>query len=72
MPTERLIGTLARLRDEGYAFIHVPGKGDFYAHINEFRDRAQWIGGLQVEFTPGKPKPGKAPPAYDVVAVSKE
>jgi hypothetical protein len=73
MPDEpnRLKGVLLRLCDQGYGFIHVPGSGDYYAHINHMRDRADWVEKTVVSFVPGKPRPGKATPAYDVVGIKK-
>jgi hypothetical protein len=68
----RLTGTLVRLRDEGYCFIHVRGGVEHYCNINSMRHRAEWVEGQNVSFVPGKAPEGKAPPAYDVVAVLKD
>ncbi len=74
----RMTGVLLRLRDAGYGFIRPDGGGpDFFISINSMRDRAHWVEGQRVEFSPGKlyrAEPGKkskAPPALDVVAVGK-
>lgn len=65
----RLKGTLIRIHEEGYGFIRVPHRGEFFVNVNQLRDRSIWVEGAEVHFTPGRPKSGKAPPAYDVVAV---
>lgn len=67
--TTRLQGTLIRIREQGYGFIHVPHGTEHFVNVNQMRDRSAWVEGTEVRFTPGKAKPGKAPPAYDVVAV---
>lgn len=67
----RLQGTIVRIHADGYGFIHT-SDGDFFVNVKQFRNRAAWAEGTEVRFTPGKAKPGKAPPAYDVVAVTKE
>jgi hypothetical protein len=66
---KRLTGTLIRIRDEGFAFIHTVGQGDFYVNVTSMRDRTDWIERTVVSFVPGEGKPGKAPPAYDVARV---
>ena len=69
MPDERLTGTLIRLHDSGFGFIKVAGRGDFFVHIHDMRDRKDWVEKTEVSFTPGPPRPGKAPPAFDVAKV---
>lgn len=71
----RLNGTLVRLKDEGYGFIRPDdGTPDYYVSISSMRDRADWIEGSRVQFTPGVAFPvrqgqkNKATPAWDVVA----
>lgn len=66
---KRLQGTLIRLHEQGFAFVHVKDHGDFYVHINEMRDRKCWEQGAVVSFLPGVAKGGKCPPGYDVCAV---
>lgn len=75
--TPRRTGVLLRLHTQGYGFIRPDdGSPDFFVSINSMRDRAHWIEGTHVEFSPGKlyrVAPGqksKATPALDVVAVS--
>jgi cold shock CspA family protein len=68
----RLKGTLIRLRDSGFGFIHVRDGGDYYVHISNMRHRAEWIEGQSVSFVPGEGSVGKAPPAKDVVAIAPE
>jgi hypothetical protein len=67
----RLTGTLIRIRDEGFAFIHVAHQGDWYVNITSMRDRADWQEGELVSFIPGVAKGNKAAPAYDVFAVDR-
>lgn len=64
----RLTGTLIRIRDEGYGFIH-SATMDYYVNVSSMRDRSAWREGQKVNFLPGPSKPGKAPPAYDVQAI---
>ena len=66
---KRLTGTLVRIHGEGYGFIHTQDAGDFFVHVKEMRDRADWVEGKQVSFVPGAGQPGKAPPASDVAKV---
>ncbi len=66
---KRLTGTIVRIRDEGYGFIHTANDGDFYVNISSMRDRSDWIERTAVSFVPGEGKPGKAPPAFDVARV---
>jgi cold shock CspA family protein len=65
---KRLTGTIIRIREEGYGFIHAE-QGDFYVNIASMRDRGMWREGTRVTFLPGAPRAGKAPPAYDVKAL---
>lgn len=67
----RLTGALVRIRPEGYGFIHSESD-DYYVNINSMCDRAQWKEGTRVSFLPGAPKPGKAPPAYEVKALDQK
>lgn len=74
-PGPRLTGTLVRLKTEGYGFIRPDdGTPDYYVSISSMRDRADWVEGTRVQFTPGKPFPvragekSKATPAFEVVA----
>lgn len=73
---QRLTGTLVRIKDEGYGFIHPDNKNpDYYVAISSMLDRRDWEEGKRVEFTPGDPFPAragertKATPAYDVTAL---
>lgn len=69
--TKRLTGTLIRIRDEGYAFIHVRDMGDYYVNVSSMRRREDWQEQAEVSFMPGEPRANKATPAYDVVAIKK-
>lgn len=66
----RLTGVLLRIRPEGYGFIHT-AQSDFYVNINAMRERKAWKEGTLVSFVPGKPKKGKATPAYQVERMRK-
>ena len=66
---ERFRGVLLRIHDEGYGFIHTEESGDYYVNVASMQDRSAWKEGAAVSFTPGRAKPGKAPPAYQVRAV---
>lgn len=73
---QRVLGTLVRVREEGYGFIRPDtGPPDFFVAVASFRNRADFKLGRRVEFTPGvarRAKEGdraKAAPAWDVEGV---
>ena len=66
---KRLTGTLVRIHGDGYGFIHTQEHGDYFVHVKELRDRADWVEGTQVSFVPAEGQPRKAPPATDVARV---
>jgi cold shock CspA family protein len=77
MRPPRLTGTLFRILDEGFGFIHSDcGGRDHFVSIAEMRNRADWQaasaaiadkGGLRVSFCSGAPKAkNQAPRAVDV------
>lgn len=70
--TTRLTGTLIRIRDEGYGFIHVDRGVEHYVNVSSMRNREDWQRGKIVTFIPGVGRPGKSPPAYDVVAIASD
>ncbi len=81
MRPPRLTGTLFRILDEGFGFIHSDRGGrDHFVSITEMRNRADWQaagdaiadkGGLRVSFCSGAPKAkNQAPRALDVVPLS--
>ena len=69
---QRLRGTLTRIHAKGFGFVRVAGRGDYFVHVNEMPDRADWVEGTELSFVPGPTEAGKAPPAHDVVAIHKE
>lgn len=73
----RLTGTLVRVREEGYGFIRPDnGPPDYFVAVSSFRHRKDFRVDQRVEFTPGVARRSsphdrpKAPPAWDVVAIS--
>lgn len=67
-PAGRLRGTLLRIHQNGYGFIHVgPGLPEYWIQKRQV-PAAEWRTGRALTFLPGQPKkPGTAPAALDVL-----